>query len=298
MIECAGLRGAAAQGFRSELERVAASPRTTVLVRAERGTPLDEVAAALHARSVRAAFPFVRLRCALPGVGRAQLEQALAEVGNGTLVVDEPALLPGEVQAGFARALSSRSLDGRPLEARVVAAFADDPEALVAGGVLREDLLYRVNGLALRIPPLRERGADVVALARELLAEVAPRARLRPRGFTRAAERALERHSWPGNDRELEATVECALLRAAGAPIEVEHLSLRHGDGLPAARPAPAPGVAAELPLGDRSWSSVEEALIRRVLSEEGGNKSRCARVLGLHRATLHQKLKSYRIRG
>ncbi len=284
------LRGAGANEFHAELARVSASPRTSVLIRAPRGTPLDAVATAIHRCSQRAAFEFVGVRCA--ELTPASVARAFAAAGRGTLLLDEIALLSLEVQTELARALGLREIAGTPIEARVLAATALDPEQLVARGALREDLLYRLNGLALALPTLSARRAAIVTLAREQLARVAPLHRVREQGFTRAAEQRLADHAWPGNDRELELVVERALLRAGDGPIDVVQLAL--GETPPRARESAPDSISPALV--DRSLAAVEEALIRRVMHDEHGNKSRCARVLGLHRATLHSKLKTYRI--
>jgi two-component system response regulator HydG len=176
-------------------------------------------------------------------------------------------------------ALQRRFADADPLEARVLGGLGETPQEAVERGSVRGDLLYRINGLSLRIPPLRERRDDVVAHARALGATK----------LTRAAEAALRAYPWPGNDRELELVVERALLVAGASSIDAAELALPA-----AARPSEPPDDL--LQLRERSWRSVEEALIRRVLAEQGGNKSRAAAVLGLHRATLHQKIRAYSI--
>jgi DNA-binding NtrC family response regulator len=258
------VRGApTAKELHAALERVARSCTACVLVEAERGIAVSPTTEALHRLSAHAAHPLVVL-------GRpAELEFAIARAGRGTLVIEDPAALDSDAQARLAQRLAQRRLDGPALECRVVAVLRGSTD-------LREDLLHRLNGASLRLPPLRERRAEIPARVRELGATEA----------SRDALETLDAYDWPGNDRELELVIERALLLAGGPRIEAKHLSLG----------SPVDSSVETLPLGDRSLRSVEEALIRRVLAEQSGNKSRSAAVLGLHRATLHQKIRDYRI--
>lgn len=269
-------RGApTAKELQAAVERVARSCTGFVLIEAERGVPTEPVTTALHRLSARAAHPRVVLESA------AELEFALARAGRGTLVVEDLAGFDAEAQSRLARRLLQRRIDGSILECRLVAVLRAPAERLAASGTIREDLLHKLNGASLRLPPLRERRDEVPD-------------RLRACGAANLTDEALEAllaYDWPGNERELELVAERALLLAGAGRIETAHLNL-------AAAPAGAAGNADALPLGDRSLRSLEEALIRRVLDEQGGNKSRSAAVLGLHRATLHQKIREYRIEG
>jgi DNA-binding NtrC family response regulator len=256
---------------RSALERVARSCTGFVLIEAERGIATEPVTAELHRRSPRAAHPCVGLRSA------AELEFALARAGRGTLVIEDLAAFDAEAQIRLASRLFQRRIDGSSLECRLVTVLRASPDQLAASGTIREDLLHKLNGASLRLPPLRERLEELPA-------------RLLAAGATELCEEALSTllaYAWPGNDRELELVLERALLLSAGARIETRHLNLA---------PESAAASNEALPLGDRSLRSLEKALIRRVLSEQSGNKSRSAAVLGLHRATLHQKLRDYQI--
>jgi two-component system response regulator HydG len=258
--------------LREALARVAASPRSSVLVRGPLGTPLAEHARAIHAASAHAPFPLVELS---PGIATAtEVSALLARAGRGSLLVPALERVAPAGQAALAALLERRSLERDPARTRILAVLEGDADAHVASGALREDLLYRLNGSCLRIPELRERSDDLILAA----------ARFEP--ISREARAALLGYAWPANERELELVLQRARLLAADAPIGPEHL------GLPSA-PSPA-GDA--LPLADRSLRAVEEALIRRVLAEQSGNKSRAAAVLGLHRATLHQKIRDYGI--
>jgi len=258
--------------LRALAARAAASSSSSVLVVAPPGTPALELARAIHALSPRAAAPFVHVD-ARREQGAAPVE-ALAAAGSGTLLVESVERCDDASQAAFVRALLA------PHAARVIATLPAPPERLRTP--LRADLLYRLNGLALSIPPLRERPQEALELALAVLAKELPRARLGA-----SARAHVLAHDWPGNERELELLVARAALVCDSDSLEAHHL-------LAATRREEPAGPA--LTVEARSLRVVEELLIRRVLAEQGGNRSRAARVLGLHRATLHAKLRAYGI--
>ena len=254
--------------------RAAASSTSSVLVVSGPGAPVLALAREVHSLSTRASRPFIHVHCA-PDAEDPSL--GLARAGDGTLFLEQVERLGSAAQETLARELGS--LRERRGGARVIASVPSDPGALAGDGRLREDLLYRLNGLLLELPPLRARPADALALARETLARVAPQATL-----TSAAERAVEQHDWPGNEREVELVVERAALLATEGRIEPSALFLRQRHELPSGPLFSTP---------ERSLRAVEEALIRQVLAEHGGNRSAAARALGMHRATLHLKLRT-----
>ena len=308
-------RSDALRTLREQIERVASAPRTTVLVLGESGVGKERVARAIHARSARAAGPFVAVNCATLSEELVEAELFGYEAGaftgarsgghaglfeaadGGTLLLDEIGELAPALQARLLRVLEERRVrrvgGTRDVEVdvRVIACTNRDLAAEVEAGRFREDLFYRLNVMCIRVPALRERREDIAPLARHFLAEAA-RELDRP-GLRLDAEAlaALEGHSWPGNVRELKNAVErAALLAPAGA--------LRAADLVPGAEPpAPTGGAPAALPEGeDLSLRRMEETLIRRALSLTGGNKSESARRLGVHRATLYHKLREYGI--
>lgn len=274
-----------AKELRAELARAAAASASTVLLQLENGMPWSEAQRLLHELGRHPAATFRTLTCS--STSTSALRDQLLAVGVGTLCLHDVARLGQETQVWLASVLSQRRCDGAPLEARIVANLFDEPERLVERGELRADLLYRLNGLFVRPRPLRERGSEIEPLALELARHFADCDAFSERAptLTPAARAALRAHAWPANERELELVLERAVLLAGGGAIDVAHL------GLSSSAAARNPEV---LPLGDRSLRSVEEALIRRVLDEQGGNKSRAAVVLGLHRATLHEKLQAF----
>jgi len=291
--------------FRRMLRLAAEAEGLTVLLQGESGTGKELAARSLHALSRRKDGPFVPLNCAaLPATlleaelfgyepgsftgaapgGRAGLFRAGA---GGTLFLDEVAELPPAAQAKLLRVLETGALRpvgaaaDVPVDVRVVAATHRDLAREAREGRFREDLYWRLHVLRLVLPPLRERSGDVLPLARHFLAAAAARLRRSPApALAPDAEAALLAHPWPGNVRELKNALERAVaLSAAHEPIGAAHLALE-----PAAGPAPAPGA------GGRELRALEREHIRAALEEAGGNVSRAARALGIHRSTLYDK--------
>jgi transcriptional regulator with PAS, ATPase and Fis domain len=292
------------------IEKIARAPRTTVLVTGESGTGKELVARAIHVQSARANGPFVAVNCSLstpelfaselfghvPGAFTGALPRGhsglLAAAEGGTLLLDEVGELAPSVQAQLLRVLQERTYrpvggtSDVPMNVRLIAATHRDLPKLVAEGRFREDLWYRLNVAAIHLPPLRERLRDIPDLVEHLLARIAREHGLESSRISPAALEELERYSWPGNVRELAHALERAAIEAAGECIDTQHLQeLR-------AMPVSASSGRYLLELDDLSLASAERALIARVLAESGGNRSRAARTLGLHRATLHAKLR------
>ena len=299
--------------WRRALDRAeaAAGSDVPVLVTGESGTGKEVVARHLHDCSPRARGPFLGLnvtalpahlveselfgyeRGAFTGADRkrAGLFQA---AGGGTLLIDEIGDLAPELQAKLLRVLQEGevrplgSLASVPVDVRVVAATHRDLPALVRAGRFREDLWYRVSVFTIELPPLRDRGRDVIRLARSLLERhggAGAGARLLPE-----TERLLLRHRWPGNVRELENACRHALvLAAAGGPIRPEHLPASVRRPLPDALPRGGASLAA-------AREAAELAQIMRALDHAEGNRTRAARRLGVSRQALHARLKRYRI--
>jgi two-component system response regulator HydG len=208
------------------------------------------------------------------------------------LVLDEIGELPLASQAKLLRALeerrfervgSSRSL---PLEARVIAATNRDLKTMVAEGKFRSDLFFRVSVVTVRVPSLRERGEDVVLIAKRVLSDLAATCPRRIEGFTPKALESLRRYTWPGNVRELRNVLERALVLGEGPRIDDVDLpeSIRAPDATPAADALKSVQLPARL-----DW--LEQRAIETALEATGGNRTRAAALLGINRQTLYNKL-------
>jgi two-component system response regulator HydG len=295
------------RALREQLDHLARSD-ATVLIEGESGSGKDLAARVLHDASARSAAPMVSVACAaLPhhlveselfghakgaftgahAARRGLLEQA----SGGTLLLDDVAHLPLAIQAKLLRALQERMvrpLGGArevPIDVRIVASTSVPLSTLVQQGRFRGDLYYRLNVLSVEVPPLRERGDDVLVVAQHFLGRMATTIEKRVVGVTPGAARVLERHDWPGNVRELRNWMEAAVVQA-----RFDHVT-EHD--LPISEPvASSPPDASEvLPL-----QTVEKNHIVDVLRDTGGNKSRAARILGLDRKTLYRKVRAYGI--
>ncbi len=298
------------------IQRVAPSA-CTVLVTGESGTGKELVVAALHDASPRAAKPLITVNCgAIPEnlieselfghakgafTGAHAARQGLvAAAEGGTLFLDEVGELPLQVQVKLLRLLQQREYtmvgDSRVIkcDVRIVAATNRDLEAEVAGRRFREDLFYRLNVIHIALPSLRMRGDDVEVLAFHFLRSCAARAgRTDIVAFTPDALEALRNHTWPGNVRSLENTIERAVLLSAGPLITAEDLPERIREA-----PAdPQSGTMAKgLPVGGidlrAAVEQFENQLIAQALERTGRNKNRAAQLLGLNRTTLVEMLK------
>jgi DNA-binding NtrC family response regulator len=226
-----------------------AQSNITVIVRGETGAGKEVVSEEIHRRSARAAGPLVKLNCAalpehlLEGelfgyergafTGAAQAKAGLIESADGgTLFLDEIGEMPLATQAKLLRVVESRevmrlgSLRPKTVDVRFVAATHRDLEEMVARGQLRQDLYYRLAGVTLIVPPLRERVEEIPRLAEEFVARFCADARRPPIPIASAAMRVLKGHTWPGNVRELRNVIERAVVFCKGVAIAPEHLGL------------------------------------------------------------------------
>ncbi len=298
--------------LRELFERVqrAASSEATVLVLGENGTGKELVARALHAGSARRDRAFVSVNCAalqedllasdLFGHVRGSFTGAVADrVGKfeladgGTLFFDEIAEIPLALQAKLLRALEEREIERvgsgtpRAVDVRLIAATNRDLGAEVTRGSFREDLYYRLNVVEIHVPALRERLGDVGTLLDHFLDLFSkrsgkPRLRVPPEILG-----ALEAYRWPGNVRELRNLVERWVALSPGGVVSVDDLP----SAILAARSdgAGAAGVV-------KTLEQLERDHIRRVLEGCGGNKTQAARILGIDRSTLYEKIEKYRL--
>jgi DNA-binding NtrC family response regulator len=285
----------------------AAPTVASVLVSGESGTGKELVAQTVHQISPRVSHPFVPLNCAaIPDTlleselfghekgaftGAIARRQGCFELANrGTLFLDEISEMTPTTQAKLLRVLQERSF--RPLggqreqsvDIRVIAATNTDPPEAVRQGKLREDLYYRLNVFAIRLPPLRERKDDLPMLIQAFIKEFNARNGRSVAGLSDRAMQMLERYDWPGNVRELRNVMERATIVAKGAVIEVADLPALASTAPAAGRPSVglAPGTTVD---------QAEQQLIEVTLQHTGGNKTRAAEMLGISLKTLHNKL-------
>jgi DNA-binding NtrC family response regulator len=277
----------------------------TVLILGETGAGKEVMAERIHRTSPRASGPFVRLNCAafpealleseLFGhekgafTGAMQAKPGLVETADrGTLLLDEVGEMPPNTQAALLRVLETRevrrvgSVQPFAVDVRILSATNSDLEARVAEGRFRRDLLYRLNGVTIVVPPLRERRGQITALARELLARAAQAAGTNTPSLTPAAEATLLAHAWPGNVRELRNVIERALVVSEGGAIDAHHLLLGES-----ATPVKAASLGEKL-------SDYEREQIVQALATTKGNQTQAAALLGMSRRALINRIEAY----
>ncbi len=278
----------------------------TVLIKGETGSGKELVARAIHAASPRSDEPFVAVNCAglsdpllhsqLFGHRRGAFTGAMRDqrglfqaADGGTLFLDEIGDISNKMQTSLLRALQEGEIvrigDTRPkqVNVRVVAATNRDLEMEVKAGRFREDLFYRLRVARVAVPPLRERGNDVVMLAEAVLAEARVTSGKTVTGLSREATERLLSHDWPGNVRELRSAVQHGVIHCQGDRVDVQDLPPEFQG--PVVEPSRSVVVEAQ-PLDERER-------VLKALDRAGGNRSRAARDLGIGRATLYRRLKS-----
>ena len=281
---------AASKRLLAQLQRVSGTPGTTVLLLGPHRRESELAARTLHARSgeTRASGPFLSQACARTPEGA--IPELLDAARGGTLYLEEVLELSDHGQAALAEGLAARSGEGgSETEARVVASTAGDLDAEVGAVRFREDLLYRLNVLTVRIPTLEERREELGELIDHVVRRLRPsRPGARPR-LSQANRDALQARAWTGGLQQLEATL---ALAANESDAEDGLLELGAGSAARDADWIPRAGA----PDNVRPLREVEEETIRRALTEVGGNRSRAARSLGINRQTLYNKLRAYGI--
>ena len=314
-------RSAAMIEVYKEIGRVART-EMTVLLMGESGTGKELVARAIHANSTRSRGPFVTVNMAaipkdlieseLYGHEKGSFTGAVERrpgrfelASGGTLFLDVIGEMPIELQAKLLRVLQEREIDrvggSRPLpvDVRIVAATNADLARSVEEGRFRRDLYYRLAVVPIRLPPLREREADVVLLARHFLAKFGEQLRGRPLALARDAESLLLAHAWPGNVRELQNVLQRVLLKLAGPRVTARDLN-----GLLPQGAAPERGLvglvesvldspAPESGRYQAALAAVEAPLITAALGRTNGNQLRAAELLGMNRNTLRERMRA-----
>ena len=296
----------------------------SVLITGESGTGKEVLARYLHGKSNRARAPFISINCA--AIPEALLESELfghekgaftgaiarrigkfEEASGGTLLLDEISEMDVRLQAKLLRALQERVIDRVggsrpvPVNIRVLATSNRNLVETVREGKFREDLLYRLNVVNLKIPPLRERPADVLELAQHFARKYAQANGMPLRPLTADARRALAVNRWPGNVRELENTIHRAVLLASGPEIDVDAIRAPDGMRLDEVQGQSSAVTHAALAaeqitraLVGRTVANVERDLILETLKHCLGNRTHAANILGISIRTLRNKLNEY----
>ena len=290
-----------------ETIRQVAQSRATVLIQGESGTGKELVAKAIHQLSSRKEGPFVPVHCAAlaenlleselfgheKGAFTGAMERRIGrfeKATGGSLFLDEISEINASVQVKILRALEERQIErvgsdlGVDVDTRLIAATNRDLQEMVIQGDFREDLFYRLYVVVITLPPLRERGDDVLLLLNHYLAQFCEENGKSIRGFTPEAYALLAGYGWPGNIRELRNLVERMVVLARGEWLDVMDLppQVRQQGGEPGGALKPGEGMTVE---------QMEQEMILEALERTGGNRTLAAEQLGMSRRTLHRKL-------
>jgi two-component system response regulator HydG len=292
------------------LAETVAPTDSTVLLQGESGTGKEVVARYIHDLSNRTEGPFLSINCgALPeslleselfGHVKGSFTGAVKDkvglftaAAKGTFFLDEIGETTPSTQVKLLRVLQQRQVipvgatEPVGIDTRLVAATNLDLEEALRRGTFRQDLFYRLNVIALHLPPLRERRDDIPLLVDTFLQRLAVHRNAPPKQLSAAAQDVVESYSWPGNVRELENALERAWILTDGERIDVSALPER------VTNPTPA-GLVSDRPAINPTLDAIERAYILWVLDSEGGNKTRAAETLGIDPSTLHRKLSRF----
>jgi len=292
------------------LAEAVAPTESTVLITGESGTGKEVVARYIHDLSGRADAGFQSINCgALPeglleselfGHVKGSFTGAVKDkaglftaAAGGTFFLDEIGETTPATQVKLLRVLQHREVipvgatDAQPIDTRIIAATNRDLEEEIKRGGFRRDLFYRLNVIAVHLPPLRDRADDVLLLAEAFLQRSAEQRGESPKRLDEGAAELLQHYQWPGNVRELENALERAVILTSGGTIGVDSLPER----VTARRSEP---LLAERAAANPTLETIERAYIQFVLQSEQGNKTRAADVLGIDPSTLHRKLARY----
>jgi transcriptional regulator with PAS, ATPase and Fis domain len=294
----------------------------TVLITGESGTGKELVACALHAYSRREKGPFIAINCAaIPDTlleselfgyergafsGATEARPGKFELAHGgTLFLDEIGDMPLVLQSKLLRVLQEREIyrlsarEPRRIDVRIIAATNQEPESLIRAGRFREDLYYRLNVVRITLPPLRERGEDILLLAEHFLNAYRRGDHQGPQGFSPEAREKLLSYSWPGNVRELENAIAQAVLGARGGVLTTEDLALSEVSLRPVTTSPSeqAPGTTLEELFTQQSgqvFAAAERLLVAKALELTRHNQVHAARLLGISRNVLRDRMKRY----
>lgn len=300
------------------IKKVATSPGSTVLITGESGTGKDLIAKVIHYASHRAARPFLNITCsALPETlleselfghergaftdARQQKRGLLEQADDGTVFLDEIGEMTHALQAKLLRFLEEktfRRVGGMAdvhVDVRVVAATNRRLEEDVRAGKFREDLYYRLNVLRIEIPPLRQRGTDAALLAQYFVESFAREFKRAVPGLAPATERVIQSYGWPGNVRELRNLVERAVLMADDGMLQPSDFeTILNASGATGGGTSSGGGGTFALPAEGVNLEDVERRLVEQALERVGGNQTKAATLLGLHRDQIRYRIEKF----
>jgi DNA-binding NtrC family response regulator len=302
----------AMQQIYETIESVAKSD-ANVLIVGESGTGKELIANAIHYNSLRNKKPFIKVNCAaLPKElieselfghtkgaftgAHADKEGLVQHAAGGSLMLDEIAEMPVELQPKLLRVLQERSYrkigseKTYAVDFRLISSTNRPPADAIRDGLLRDDLFYRISTITIHVPPLRERSDDIQLLTEHFLHMYAQKYERQIGGVSQAAYQRLFGHTWPGNVRELQNVIERAVLLAKGNRIEPVDLPFDNGS-LPEGSTSAGWDVPPNMTLED-----IERLVIERTLQRTGGNKQAAANLLGIYRPRLYSKIRKYNI--
>ena len=305
----------AMRAVRDLIEKIATSDATTVLIEGENGTGKELAARAIHFSGARADQPLLDLNCsAVPetlfeselfGHERGAFTDAKAMkkgrfemADGGTLLLDEIGDLKPTMQVKLLRVLETRKFrrvggtQDIAVDVRVIALTNKDMTTAIQRGEFRQDLYYRLKVIAVKMPPLRERPADIVPLAEHFLKHFADEFKKPKKSLSPEAQQAITRYPWPGNARELRNAIERVVILEADPIIACDHLPLEIRAGVPSAGPT-----AVTLPADGIALETIERDLVRQAMERTSGNQTRAAELLGIERDALRRRLIKYGFR-
>jgi DNA-binding NtrC family response regulator len=285
-----------------------------VLIVGESGTGKELIANAIHYKSLRARKPFIKVNCAaLPKElieselfghtkgaftgAHADKEGLVQHAAAGSLMLDEIAEMPVELQPKLLRVLQERSYrkigseKTYAVDFRLISSTNRPPADAIRDGLLRDDLFYRISTITIHVPPLRDRSEDIQLLTEHFLHMYAQKYERAIAGVSQAAYQRLFGHSWPGNVRELQNVIERAVLLAKGNRVEPVDLPFDNGSLPEGSAAATGWDVPPNMTLED-----IERLVIEKTLQRTGGNKQAAANLLGIYRPRLYSKIRKYNI--
>jgi DNA-binding NtrC family response regulator len=315
----------AAQALRAQirqiasLEAVGGASAPTVLVLGETGSGKGLVARAIHEESARRSGPMIEINCAaIPGPlleselfgyergaytdARAAKPGLFEAAEGGTLFLDEIGHMDPALQVKLLKAIEDKAvrrlggLRAKPVNARIVAGTNRDLEAAIANGAFRQDLYFRINVFTIHVPPLRQRGADIVLLAEYFLDRFAQQYGRPRKRLAKDAEAALLAYHWPGNVRELAHFMERAAILHESPLVNVADIGLSSPRPHTSVTVRPMEPVQVDFSTGSIDLDDVERQLILKALEASGWNRSRAAEMLGISRDTLRYRIEKFEL--